>query len=210
MTMVKEISEHFADYPVFTYRDVRLYLGADSISPEGLSRLMSHMKSTGRIRTIRKGVYTMSDDIMVTGFAFAPFYYGLLSALTIRELWTQNSRPEIMTLSNVRRSRIELPGNGSNVFYLHHTPMKYFFGFDVVRYGKLKIPVSVPEKTLIDLFHYKVKLAVQNYGGLLKAVDRRKLREYLEPYGSRTSKSVMDFVKRYKPAADSGKLDNPY
>jgi hypothetical protein len=210
MTIVKEIAAHFANYPVFTYRDVKLYIEGGRRSVKNLPRLISYMKSTGAISSIRKGAYTFNKDIMVTGFAYSPFYYGLLSALTIRELWTQNSKPEIMTLRKVRNSRSYVFEEKNNIVFLHHVPVKYFFGFDTVNYGKLKVPVSNPEKTLIDLFYYKVKLPIQNYSGLLRAVNRKKSEEYLKMYNKRIAKTVLNFVEKYKAKADSGRLESPY
>jgi predicted transcriptional regulator of viral defense system len=210
MTIVKEITRHFGDYPVFTHRDVKLYLEGKRISTRGLSRLISYMKSNGTLYTIKNGAYTLSRDVMNAGFAYSPFYYGLLSALTARELWTQNSRPEIITLRKVRSSKVNIFGNKDDIIFVHHVPVKYFFGFDIINYGRLKIPVSDPEKTLIDLFYYKVKLPIQNYSGLLMAINRKKLMEYLKRYDKRTATSVLKFIKRYKTIADSGKLENPY
>jgi predicted transcriptional regulator of viral defense system len=168
------------------------------------------MKKTGKVYSITKGVYTFNKDEMVSGFGYAPFYYGLLSALTIRDLWTQNSRPVVMTIKRVRKSRVKIFDDKNDAVFLHHIPVKYFFGFDIIKYGRFMLPVSDPEKTIIDLFYYRTRLAPQNYDGLLRAVKRSKLTEYLKRYDNHTRASVMNFVKKYKPLADSGKLENPY
>jgi len=209
MTIVKKIASRFSDYPVFTYRDVRLYLGP-AYSPGNLARILSYMKSSGAIYSPRKGVYTFRNDDMVSGFAYSPFYYGLLSALHIRELWTQSSRPEIITMKKVRTSKTHVFGSAERTIFVHHIPARYFFGFDILTYGKMKLPVSDPEKTLIDLFYYKVRLPIQDYGGLLKAVRMKKLSTYLKVYDNHTSVAVLAFARKYKKAADSGKLSNPY
>ena len=47
--------------------------------------------------------------------------------------------------------------------FVHHIPARYFLGFDIISYGELKIPVSDPEKTPIDLFYYKVRFPIQYY-----------------------------------------------
>lgn len=210
MTIVKDITEHFSDYPVFTYRDIKLYFTGKKIKAKNLTRLLSYMKSTGKLYTVRKGVYSFRKDDIVSGFSYSPFYYGLLSALTIRELWTQNSRPDIVTIKKVRSSNTHIFGDAKDVVFVHHIPAKYFFGFDIVKYGALKVPVSDPEKTLIDIFYYKVKLSIQNYDGLLRAVNRKKIRRYLKAYDKHTATAVLNFVKKYKGPADSGKLQNPY
>jgi hypothetical protein len=155
-------------------------------------------------------VYTFKKDDMMSGFSYSPFYYGLLSALTIRELWTQNSRPDIITVKRVRTSSVHIFGDPKDRVFVHHMPAKYFFGFDIIKYGTLKVPVSGPEKTLIDLFYYKVKLPIQDYGNLLREVSRKRLHEYLKAYDKHTAVTVLNFVRKYKSLADSGRLRNPY
>jgi len=210
MAINREITEKFSGYPVFTYRDVKLYFKGREKSARNLARIISYMKSTGRIYAVTKGVYTFNKDDMVSGFAYSPFYYGLLSALTIRELWTQNSRPEVMTMKRVRASRVQIFDDANDIIFIHHIPARYFFGFDVIKYGKLMLPVSDPEKTIIDLFYYRTRLAIQNYDGLLRALSKSKLDRYLKRYDKHTIASVLKFVKRYKPLADSGKLESNY
>ncbi len=206
MPINKRIEEKFSSYPVFTYRDVSLYVKKG----RNLARIISHMKKGGKLHTVAKGVYTFNRDSIVAGFAYRPFYYGMLSALTIRELWTQESRPDIMTLRRVRRSRRSIFGNADDVVFVHHVPAKYFFGFDLVKHGRFIVPVSDPEKTLIDLFYYRVRLPMQSYDGLLRAINRRKLEAYLKKYDRRTAGKALAFVKEYMPAALSGRLKSPY
>lgn len=210
MTIVNEIRDHFSDYPVFTYRDLKLYFSGKRVKPSNLTRILSYMKSNGSIYTLRKGVYTFKKNDMVSGFAYAPFYYGLLSALTLRELWTQNSRPDIITMKKVRSTRTRIFDDPKDVIFVHHIPAGYFFGFDIIKYGALKLPVSDPEKTLIDLFYYRVKLPIQNYDKLLQSIETGKIRRYLKAYDRHTSSAVLNFVQRYKRQADKGRLRSPY
>jgi hypothetical protein len=210
MTIVKEIINHFSNYPVFTHRDIKLYFKNKKLKTTNLTRIIAYMKRSGKLYAIKKGAYTFKNDSMVVGFAYSPFYYGLLSALTIRELWTQNSRPDIITIKNVRVSSRYIFGDMKETIFVHHIPAKYFFGFDIVKYGTLEVPVSDPEKTLIDLFYYKVKLPLQDYNELLKRINKKKLRKYLERYDKHTTIVVLNFIKRYKKSADTGKLGDPY
>ncbi len=210
MTIVNEITRHFSDYPVFTHRDLRLYFSNKRIKSSNLTRILSYMKSNGDLYSLKKSVYTFKKNDMVSGFAYTPFYYGLLSALTLRDLWIQNSRPEILTIKKIRSNRTTIFDDPKDVIFVHHMPTRYFFGFDIINYGVLKLPVSDPEKTLIDLFYYKVKLPPQNYDGLLRSIEIKKVHKYLKVYDKHTSKSVLNFVKKYKLLADSGKLSNPY
>ena len=210
MTIVKDIIDHFSDYPVFTHRDLILYFSGKNLKSANLTRLVSHMKSSGKLYAVRNGVYTFRKDDMVSGFSYSPFYYGLLSALTMRDLWTQNSRPDIITVKKIRSSNIYIFGDQNDRIFVHHIPAKYFFGFDIIKYGALKVPVSDPEKTLIDMFYYKVRLPIQNYSGLLRAVKRKKVYEYIGAYDEHTATAVLNFLKNYKGLADSGRLESPY
>ncbi|HUB92857.1 MAG TPA: hypothetical protein VL945_02755 [Candidatus Saccharimonadales bacterium] len=205
----RRILLRFSNYSVFTFRDLRLQF-KDEVTEANLLRILSYLKKSGRIYGVRKGIYTTKKDSMVSGFAFKPFYYGMASALTIRELWDQNSRPEIITTRHVRASEMKIFGEEGNRIFVHHIPMKYFFGFDMLEYGKIKVPVSDPEKTLIDLFYYKTRLSIKNYGGLLKKIDIERLMEYLRRYDKHTKTTVLNFIKRFKQPAEAGKLDNPY
>jgi predicted transcriptional regulator of viral defense system len=210
MVIVKDIARHFSDYPVFTNRDLALYFRTRKLKASNLSRLLSYMKASGKLYAVRRGVYTFRKDAMLSGFAYSPFYYGLLSALTIMGFWTQNSKPDIITIRKVRTSAVSIFGDEKERIFVHHIPAKYFFGFDIVKYGTLKVPVSDPEKTLIDLFYYKVTLPIQNYSELLRAINRNKIHEYLKRYDKHTTKVVMNFIKKYKGPADAGKLRSPY
>lgn len=210
MTIVNEIKNHFSDYPIFTYRDIRLYFSGRGIKSSNLTRILSYMKSNGSIYTLKKGVYTFKKNDIVSGFAYTPFYYGLLSAMTLRELWTQNSRPEIITIKKIRSTRVAIFDDPKDVIFIHHVPVKYFFGFDIIDYGKLKLPVSDSEKTLIDLFYYKVKLPIQNYDGLLRSIKIKKIHKYLKAYDRHTSSAVLNFIKKYKRSANMSKLKSPY
>lgn len=142
MTLNNDILDRFSKYPVFTYGDVRRYFGRKKAEKTDLARTLSYLKSGNRIYSVRKGVYTVMKDSMVAGFAYAPFYYGLLSALTLRGLWTQGSKPEIMTIKGVRASTVSIFGERDNTVFVHHVPLRYFFGYGMLGCGKLMLPVS--------------------------------------------------------------------
>lgn len=208
MTIAKEILKKFSEYPTFSYNDVELYL-MQRAKGCNIARIISYMKSKDYIYGIRKGVYSTRNDAAISGFAFQPFYYGLTYAMTIRELWTQESSPEIITLKRVKKNNVEV-FNGKYIVVLHHSDPKYFFGYENVKYGNINIPVSDIEKTLIDLFFYKNRLALQEYSGLLKALNKKRLKHYLAVYDKHTITTVNNFVRKYSTAAKNGDLDNPY
>ncbi len=211
MTLANEILERFKDYRTFTSHDIHIAFSVrhKMISDKTIQVTVSRMVKQGRLYAITKGAFSREKRDELVGFAFAPFYYGGLAAMMMRDMIDNQVKMEIMTIHRVTRSLIKVYG-GSSVVVLHHTPLKYYFGFDNLKYGDLTVPVSNPEKTLIDLFYYKIKLQIERYSNLLKAVNRKRLRKYLKVYDKRTAKLVLNFVKEYKPAADAGKLESPY
>jgi hypothetical protein len=210
MALVKDITKKFESYPVLTHKDVKLYLEAEGKDTKNLPRFVNYMKKTGTLKGVRKGVHTFSNDASVIGFAYSPSYYGLLFALTIRDSWSQNSKPEIITIRDVKNSRKVGILDSDDVTYIHHISARLFFGYDIVKYGGPNVPASFPEKTLIDLLYYKVNLPLQNYDKILKVVDRKKVNKFLENYDVRLATRVLNFLSKYKPLADAGELTSPF
>ncbi|MEM3984674.1 MAG: hypothetical protein QXJ35_01740 [Candidatus Micrarchaeaceae archaeon] len=209
--MADEIGTIFRDFKTFTFNDAKMALRDRhrNISDKTIQVTLSRMATRKRIYSLTKGVYSLEKRDEIVGFASTPFYYGGLAALMIRDMIDDQVKMEIMTTHRVRVSLIAVFG-GSSTVVLHHIPRKYYFGFEDLKYGDIVVPVSDPEKTLIDLFYYRVRLAIQDYSELLRAVNTKKLVRYLKVYNKRTARIVMEFIKEYKEPADSGKLENPY
>lgn len=212
--MPNEILKHFKNYNVFTATDAMLFLlnahrEDKKLSPETMQVTLSRMVHSGKLYRVTKGIFSITDKVEVSGFAFTPFYYGGLSALMIRSLIDDQVAMEIMTTKKIRKKSVSIFGKRVNVI-LHHISNRLYFGFDNITYGNFIIPVSDPEKTLIDLFFYKIKLSVPDYSELLKVVDQGKINSYLGKYDRHTQKAVINFINKYKTAADGGKLENSY
>ena len=209
--MADEIGIIFRDFKTFTFNDAKMALRDRhrNISDKTIQVTLSRMAAGKRICSLTKGVYSLEKRDEIVGFAFTPFYYGGLAALMIRDMIDDQVKMEIMTTHRVKVSLMAVFG-GSSTVVLHHIPRKYYFGFEDLKYGDIVVPVSDPEKTLIDLFYYRVRLAIQDYSELLRAVNTKKLVRYLKVYNKRTARIVMEFIKEYKEPADSGKLENPY
>lgn len=207
--LAKKLERKFESYPAFTFRDAEIYLGSVGENTKNLARSLAHLKKTGRIVTIVRGVYTFNKDDLVLGHGYSPFYFGLLHAMSLREFWTLESRPEIITVRTVRRSRVHML-NDRIAVSVHHISGDRFFGYDFVKYGRFKVPVSDTEKTLIDLFYFDIKLPIQNYSIMLKSLKMKKLRKYLSKFDQKTKTKVLEFVSKYKKIADEGRLESPY
>ncbi len=211
MTLANEITDAFRYYKTFTSRDIRMVLKSShkQISDKTIQVSISRMVKKNRVYPITKGIFSLEKRDDFAGFAFAPFYYGGLAALMIMDMIDDQVRMEIMTTRRVKRSFISIYG-GSGKVVLHHIPKKYYFGFRDVRYGDITVPVSDPEKTLIDLFYYRERLSLQDYSEILKGIRLKVLNGYLKSYNTRLKRSVLKFVNTYRPLANSGKLENKY
>ena len=124
----------------------------------------------------------------------------------IRDLVDDQVVMEVMTTRIVRRSRIKAFNDIELV--LHHIPERLYFGFDQVHYAGSIVPVSDPEKTIIDLLYYRIGISRQDYLGLIKAIDRKRLVNYLKEYDSRFSSRVIRFFDQMRKTAISGELEN--
>lgn len=181
------------DYPVFTLQDIKVLLGAKHINARYLKLLINHLIGRGEIKRIARGVYTFHDDIAMVGFAFRPFYYGMEDALSYRNLWTQATNPLVMTTLEVREGPRKF---GEANYVVKRVKPALFFGFDFIKHYGMWLPVSDPEKTLIDLVYYGHYTEHGDLDALLDAVDKNKLSAYLERYSKSFGKGVYRHLNR--------------
>ena len=185
-----KVQEFIARTPVFRARDVKLIVGDDGYT----SLLLHNLVRSGKVRRITKGWYSTQEDPLQSVLAFRPAYVGLQEALSLRDLWEQETNVVIVTTSKVRPGTRRIMG--SNVI-VHRIKPKYFFGFEFVKYETLALPVSDLEKTLIDLVYFNESPGTQILRSLSKNVDSHRLGEYLRRYGKR-------FRRRFARATNLG------
>jgi len=192
MTYGNRLREHYKNEYTFSKKDVKRFFYKDKISDEYLDLLLHNFVKKGELTRITTGKYTFKDDIMVSGFSFSPFYYGLQEALSLRNLHEQETNPVIITLKKIKPGIRVISGN--NVV-LRRISRKHFFGFDFIKYYDMEIPVSDPEKTLIDFVYYNEPLSKETKGDLLKLINKQKLNDYLTRYPEKFRKKVQLFIK---------------
>jgi len=169
------VREFVAKTPVFRARDVELI-----VKDRPYTLLLLHnLVRKGEVRRIVKGWYTTRVDPALAVLAFRPAYLGLQQALSLRDLWEQETTVVIVTCISVRPGIREIMGSNA---VLHRINAKYFFGFDYLDYGGIAMPVSDVEKTLIDLVYYRELPGADVLRKLAKEADESKLRDYLLRY----------------------------
>ena len=187
---IEEVRRFARSTPVFTARDVEAL-----VNHRGYALLMLHnMAKSGELRRLARGFYTVHDDPVVSVFALRPAYLGLQDALSLRELWEQETNVVVVTAGRAKPGMRTVMGS---TVVVHRIDPRYFFGFDYEPYhGDFYVPVSDLEKTLIDLVYFGESPGKPVLRDLARRADRKVLAEYLGRYGEafvgRFRKQVLD------------------
>ena len=184
MKYINAVREHFVSRPVFSIRDVKVFLNKQGPSDAYIYLLAHHLTKRGEIRRLTRGIYTFRKEAEVTGFAFSPFYYGLQDALSFRNIWEQETNSIIITPRRVRSGQRTIAGTKTIVRRINR---RMFFGFNTIRFHDLYLPVSDVEKTLIDFIYFREPLRKD----VLKTMRGQIREDVLKSYLKRTP----DYVK---------------
>ena len=145
---IKQIREFLKKTPVATLGDINMVVRNKPYS----YLLANNMIKRGELNRIKKGFYSLHDDPTLAVFCYRPAYLGLNEALSIHNLWEQETVTIIVTAQKVKHRKIMV---FENKVFLHRIKPKYLFGFEMVKYGDFFVPVSDIEKTFIDFVYFK-------------------------------------------------------
>jgi predicted transcriptional regulator of viral defense system len=131
------------------------------LPPHKIRKLLGYLASRGWLSRVRRGIYTTvplgasepsdwrEDPWRVAVAVFAPCYIGGWSACEHWELTEQVFRGVVvMTARPIRGSESEVQGTA---FRLKHVPEDLHFGTRAVWRDRVKVMVSDPARTLIDI-----------------------------------------------------------
>ncbi|MEW5954993.1 MAG: hypothetical protein AB1626_00450 [Candidatus Micrarchaeota archaeon] len=187
MKYAKELRQVFGQTPVFSTRDVAIRFRDKGMTRDYAKELLHVLSKKGEVSRIRKGAYSFSRDAQVVGAAFSPYYYGLHDALSLRNLWEQETNPVVITPRRVRPGvRTFLGGN----YLVKRIAPKMFFGFECMKYGDFWINVATPEKTLVDFAYFNQRLPETALAELTAAVDEKKLAKTLAKCSAKLRRKV--------------------
>lgn len=183
MKHMKEVMDFLKRSLVVSSRDIALIVKNKNYA----YLLARNLIKRGVMKRIVKGFYSLHEDPVIAVFCFKPSYIGLQEALSLHNLWEQETSTVVITAKRVR------PGVrkvfGSNVI-LHRLSPKYLFGYELMEYGNFHIPVSDIEKTLIDLIYFNEVPDKKVLTRIKKKIDHKKLEKYLKPYSEKFKKKV--------------------
>jgi hypothetical protein len=131
MKYVKQFFNTFQNKYVFSANDVKRFFSFRKANNNYYKIFLYKLMKEDKINKIRYGYYSFYNDIMLTGFSYYPFYYGLESALSILKLWEQETNPVIITPLHVRTGLMQF--NNRN-YIVRKISREMFFGYTYVSY----------------------------------------------------------------------------
>lgn len=187
---IKDIRKFFKESPVVSINSLKKFIKKKDKSYIYL--LINTLLKNKEIYKITKGYYSIHDDPSLLVFCLKPAYLGLQDALTVHNLWDQQTNPVIISVKNIRSGVRKVLGHNAVV---RKISPKYFFGFDYLQQGDFYFPYSDIEKTFIDMIYFKQPLDEELIVEFKKKIKKRKLREYLRKYDKRFKKRVLGKLK---------------
>lgn len=174
-----DVGKLFEKSPVVDAESISRIISSRKKVKQYNKQLIRNLLVSGKIKRLAKGCYTKHDDISLAVFCFKPAYLGLQDALSIHNLWEQETIPVIITSRKVRNGIRII--SGANAL-IRRIDKKYFFGYDYIKQGDFYFPVSDIEKTFIDMIYFKEEMDNELSANIKKRVDNKKLKSYLRKY----------------------------
>lgn len=173
LTLIREFCKKT---PVVTVSSLRKFIGKKSTY---IYPLLSNMVRHGELHRLTKGFYSVHQDPVLIVFCFKPAYLGLQEAMSIHNLWEQETNGIVLT-TNIAREGLRSIGK-ANVL-IKRIPRSLFFGVEYKQYGDFYVPVSDKEKTFLDMLYFKQPLDKEVIRQWKRRIDRKKLTSYLGHY----------------------------
>lgn len=183
---INNVREFFKETPVVSINSLKKFINKKN--KDYMHLLISNLIKKGKIKRITKGFYTIYEDPSLAVFCFKPSYLGLQDALSVHNLWGQETIPVILTTRKIRQGVRKVFDNN---ILMRRISSRYFFGFDYVKYGDFHMPVSDIEKTFIDILYFKENLDKETLDEIKKRINKKKLKTYLKKYPKRFREKVL-------------------
>lgn len=184
---INKIREFFKETPVVSINSLKKFLSKGK--GDYIYLIVNNLIKRQEIRKITRGFYTIHEDPSLIVFCFKPSYLGLQDALSIHNLWEQETNPVIITVKRARQGIRKVFGNNALIRRIFS---KYFFGIEYIKQGDFYFPVSDIEKTFIDLIYFKQNIDKNLLKSFKKRIDIKKLKNYLKKYPKRIKIKVLN------------------
>ena len=183
---INEIREFFKKSPVVSINSLKKFINKKN--KDYVYLIINNLIKRGEIKRITRGYYTIYEDPTLIAFCLKPAYLGLQDALSIHNLWEQETNSVVITVKRIRQGVRKVFGN--NVVIKRITG-KYFFGFEYEKAGEFYFPYSDIEKTFIDMVYFRQNLDKEIIQNFKKRIIKKKLEKYLKKYSKKFRNRVM-------------------
>lgn len=157
------------------------------------SLMLNQMVKKKEVYRLTRGFYSLHNDPTLAVFCFKPAYLGLQEALSIHNLWEQETNTVILTTKTVREGIRNIAGNK---VILKRLPKKLFFGVEYKQYGDFYLPVSDIEKTLLDLIYFQQPIDKELVQKFKENINLKKLKQDLSHYDQKTKDKIKQIIKQ--------------
>ena len=186
---IQDIRNFFKKNNIVDINSLKRFIQKQNGNEKYIYLMINNMIKKGEIKRVTRGYYSINDDPIISVFCFKPSYIGLQSALSIHNLWEQETIPIIITTGKIRQGIRSV--NENNVM-LHRISPRYFFGIDYTKEGNIYIPVSDIEKTFIDLIYFKQKIDKGLLKEFKKRINKKKLINYARKYPKKIYNKIVE------------------
>lgn len=184
---IERVRDFIGLTPVFRGEDIERI-----VKDKRYAHLMLYiLTKKGEINRLSKDCYSRYGDPIIAVYCFRPAYIGLQEALSIHGLWEQETITIILT---VRRARVGIRKILNSNIMIRRISPKYFFGFELIPYNNIYIPVSDIEKTLIDIVYFNERIDKSIYREIKEKINIQKLNNYLTYYQPRIKKKIEELL----------------
>lgn len=155
------------EVPVFSLADISQIVSGK----EYAKKLLRKMILSNEIKRIKRDKYTFyNDPFLISIFINKPSYISSVSALSYHKLITQIPK-DVFCFTLKKEKNIHF------ISEIKFIQTKYFFGFDNLEYLNFKIPISTPEKAIIDSIGIvPISLIEESF----ENINTEKILEYLK------------------------------
>ncbi len=190
---INKIREFFKKSPVVSITSLKKFISKKN--KNYIYLMINNLLKKGEIKKITKGFYTIHEEPSLIVFCFKPSYLGLQDALSVHNLWEQETNPIMITVKKIRNGVRKVFEN--NVV-MRRISEKYFFGIEYKKQGGFYFPYSDIEKTFIDMIYFNEPISEEALENMKNKINRRKLKGYLRKYPKKFRNKVGEVLRNEK------------
>ena len=189
---LKEVQVLLMKSPLVTYSSIERIVKHQKKIKGYTKLLVHHLLKKGIMKKLTKGCYTSTNNAALAVLCFQNAYLGLQDALSLHNLWEQETIPVIITSQHVRTGIRDCMH--SNIL-IRKLDKKYFFGIAYYQQDSIALPYSDLEKTFIDMIYFKENMNKEVLENFKEKINKKKIEKYLKKYPLKIRKKAQSLLQ---------------